>query len=75
MAVSLVGAETGKVHWRTNSVSKRSRSSASSLRKIAMWKMEGYTNEEIAEMLPCSRATVARKLAIIRKIWRSELTA
>lgn len=42
------------------------------LRKIAVWKMEGYTNDEIAEMLPCSRATVARKLAVIRGIWGSE---
>ena len=41
------------------------------LRKIAVWKMEGRTNEEIAEMLPCSRATVARKLAVIRRIWSS----
>ena len=40
-----------------------------SLRKIAVWKMEGHTNDEIARMLPCSRATVARKLAVIRKIW------
>ena len=39
------------------------------LRKIANWKLDGYTNEEIGAMLQCSRATVARKLAIIRKTW------
>jgi RNA polymerase sigma factor (sigma-70 family) len=45
------------------------------LRKIAVWKAERYTNDEIAEMLPCSRATVARKLAIIRRIWQAEYPA
>jgi RNA polymerase sigma factor (sigma-70 family) len=43
-----------------------------SLRKIAVWKTQGHTNEEIAQMLPCSRATVARKLAVIRRIWRAQ---
>ena len=39
------------------------------LRTIAMWKLEGYTNEEIATRLTRSRATVERKLALIRQIW------
>ena len=43
-----------------------------SLRKIAVWKTQGHTNEEIAQMLPCSRATVARKLAVIRRIWTAQ---
>jgi DNA-directed RNA polymerase specialized sigma24 family protein len=42
------------------------------LRKIAVWKLEGHTNNEIAQMFPCSRATVARTLAVIRGIWASE---
>ena len=37
------------------------------LRKIAVWRMEGYTNDEIAERLGCSRRSVARKLVVIRK--------
>lgn len=36
------------------------------LRKIAVWKLEGYTNDEIAQALDVARRTVARKLALIR---------
>jgi RNA polymerase sigma factor (sigma-70 family) len=39
------------------------------LRAIAVWKMEGYANEEIATRLECSLATVERRLNRIRKIW------
>jgi len=37
------------------------------LRSIALWKMEGYTTEEIAAQLGCSRSTVERRLRLIRK--------
>jgi DNA-directed RNA polymerase specialized sigma24 family protein len=37
------------------------------LRVIAVWKMEGFTNEEIAVMISRSLPTVERKLALIRK--------
>lgn len=40
------------------------------LREVALWKMEGYTNEEIAERLGCVARTVERKLWVIRKLWR-----
>ena len=43
-----------------------------SLRQVAIWKMEGYGNDEIAEKLGCSRRTVARKLEAIRILWSSE---
>jgi RNA polymerase sigma factor (sigma-70 family) len=43
-----------------------------SLRRVAVWKMEGLTNDEIAERLDCSRRTVARKLDTIRIIWSKE---
>jgi DNA-directed RNA polymerase specialized sigma24 family protein len=43
-----------------------------SLRQVALWKMEGYDNDEIAEMLACSRRTVARKLNAIRILWSKE---
>jgi RNA polymerase sigma factor (sigma-70 family) len=39
------------------------------LRRVAVWKMEGLTNDEVAERLDCSRRTVARKLDTIRIIW------
>jgi DNA-directed RNA polymerase specialized sigma24 family protein len=42
------------------------------LRSVALWKMEGYTNEEIAAKLGCVRYTVDRKLKAIRDIWSSE---
>jgi RNA polymerase sigma factor (sigma-70 family) len=44
------------------------------LRRVAVWKMEGLTNDEIAENLDCSRRTVARKLETIRIIWSGETT-
>ncbi len=43
-----------------------------SLQRVAVWRMEGYGNDEIAGMLDCSRRTVARKLDAIRIIWRQE---
>ena len=39
------------------------------LRSVAMWKMEGYANEEIASKLECSLRSVERKLAMIRRQW------
>jgi DNA-directed RNA polymerase specialized sigma24 family protein len=43
-----------------------------SLRSIALWKMEGYGNAEIAARLGCSPRTVERRLAVIRGLWRQE---
>jgi RNA polymerase sigma factor (sigma-70 family) len=42
------------------------------LRQVAVWKMEGYGNHEIADKLACSRRTVARKLEAIRILWSQE---
>jgi hypothetical protein len=42
------------------------------LRRVAVWKMEGCTKDEIAQRLDCSRRTVARKLETIRIIWSQE---
>jgi len=39
------------------------------LRSVAQWKMEGYTNEEIADRLGCAIRSVERKLGAIRSIW------
>jgi DNA-directed RNA polymerase specialized sigma24 family protein len=40
------------------------------LRKLALGKLEGHTNPELAARLGCSLATVERKLARIRHIWK-----
>jgi DNA-directed RNA polymerase specialized sigma24 family protein len=42
------------------------------LRQLAIWKMEGYTNAEIAARWGRSVPTVERKLARIRAIWERE---
>ena len=46
-----------------------------SLRRLAVWKLEGRTNGEIAERLGCARRTVIRKLELIRLIWSDETDA
>ena len=38
------------------------------LRQLAVWKLEGYTNAEIAQMQGRSLTTVERRLAIIRRL-------
>ena len=43
------------------------------LRQVALWKVEGYTNEEIAERLNCVPRTVERKVRRIRLLWKHEL--
>jgi pSer/pThr/pTyr-binding forkhead associated (FHA) protein/DNA-directed RNA polymerase specialized sigma24 family protein len=42
------------------------------LRQIALLKMEGYTNDEIAARLECGVRTVERKLDLVRKTWSAE---
>lgn len=39
------------------------------LRVVALSKLEGYTNEEIAAALDCKVRTVERKLQMIRRVW------
>jgi DNA-directed RNA polymerase specialized sigma24 family protein len=43
------------------------------LRSIALLKMEGYTDDEIAAKLGCVRRTVQRKLTLIRSRWEQEV--
>jgi DNA-directed RNA polymerase specialized sigma24 family protein len=45
------------------------------LRSIALWKMEGYTNDEIAERVGCVPRTVERRLRVIRALWGGEGTS
>ena len=44
------------------------------LRKVAVWRMEGATRDEIAARLGCARRTVARQLNLIRRIWEDAST-
>ena len=44
------------------------------LRRIALLRMEGYSDPEIAARLGCGLRTVGRKLELIRKIWQREVT-
>jgi DNA-directed RNA polymerase specialized sigma24 family protein len=39
------------------------------LRLVAVWKMEGHSNEDIAAKLGCVPRTVERKVALIRTLW------
>jgi DNA-directed RNA polymerase specialized sigma24 family protein len=43
------------------------------LAQVALWKMEGYGNEEIAAKLGCVPRTVERKLQLIRSLWADEV--
>jgi RNA polymerase sigma factor (sigma-70 family) len=43
------------------------------LRQIALYKLEGYTNEEIAEKIGRSLPTVERRLRLIRETWQAEM--
>jgi DNA-directed RNA polymerase specialized sigma24 family protein len=43
------------------------------LRSIALLKMEGWSNEEVATRLDCGVRTVERKLSLIRRIWKSQV--
>jgi RNA polymerase sigma factor (sigma-70 family) len=42
------------------------------LRALALLKLEGYTNEEIATQLGCAVSTVQRRLRLIRGAWEQE---
>ncbi|MDG3002441.1 ECF-type sigma factor [Paludisphaera mucosa] len=42
------------------------------LRSVAVWKLQGYTNAEIARRLACVETTVERKLRAIRALWQDQ---
>jgi DNA-directed RNA polymerase specialized sigma24 family protein len=46
----------------------------SELRAVALFKMEGFTNDEIAAKLECVPRTVERKLRMIRSRWSREIS-
>jgi len=42
------------------------------LKLVVMLKIEGYTNEEIAETMGCTRRSIQRRLVLIREIWTED---
>jgi DNA-directed RNA polymerase specialized sigma24 family protein len=40
------------------------------VRSVALLKLEGYTNAEVADRLGCAEATVERRLSLIRSVWK-----
>jgi DNA-directed RNA polymerase specialized sigma24 family protein len=42
------------------------------LRELALLKMEGHSNEEVATKMGCALRTVERKLGVIRGLWERE---
>jgi DNA-directed RNA polymerase specialized sigma24 family protein len=43
------------------------------LESLVAWKLDGYTNEEIAAKMKCSRWTVQRRIRLIQDIWQRQL--
>jgi DNA-directed RNA polymerase specialized sigma24 family protein len=48
---------------------------AEGLRDIALWKLEGHTNQEIAQRIGLTCRSVERKLQRIRRVWARECEA
>lgn len=44
------------------------------LEQVALRKLDGFTNDEVAERLGYSRRTIQRMLNVIRKCWEAELS-
>ena len=44
-----------------------------SMEQIALWRMEGYSVDEIAAKIGCAPRSVGRKLQLIRRLWEGEL--
>jgi len=42
------------------------------LESVALWRMEGFTVEEIADRLGYAPRSVKRKLQLIRSVWEKE---
>jgi DNA-directed RNA polymerase specialized sigma24 family protein len=60
-------AQVAEEYWRL-----LNRLGDGNLRQIAIWKMEGFANTEIAAKLGRSEPTVERRLRLIRKTWDEE---
>src|SRR5262249_20089129 len=69
--VMVSGLTGGVPPWRVRSATLRRLAGLShqGLRDVAALKVKGYTDEEIARLLRCTRRSVQRKLALIRREW------
>lgn len=45
------------------------------LRDLALLKLQGFTNEEIAEQQNCVTRTVERRLRMIRELWKARISS
>jgi DNA-directed RNA polymerase specialized sigma24 family protein len=45
------------------------------LRRLAILKMDGHSNEEIAALMQCATRSVERKLHLIRRVWNKEASS
>lgn len=45
------------------------------LEQVVLWRLDGYTNEEIAANLGLTRWSVGRMLNCVREIWKTQLEA
>lgn len=41
------------------------------LRQVALWKLDGCTDREVAVRMNCTRKTVCARLALIRAVWQN----
>ena len=55
-------------------IDKLERAEDPDLLRIAIAKMMGDSNAEVAEQLGCVRRTVERKVQLIRNIWEKEIS-
>jgi hypothetical protein len=58
----------------TEELERRMKALPEALQQIALWKLEGYSNEDIAgpDKLKCTVRTVERKLRLIRELWEAQ---
>lgn len=42
------------------------------LKRLVVLKVDGYTNDEIAEIFDCTRRSIQRRLNLVREIWTGE---
>ena len=41
-------------------------------RRVALLRIEGYSDEEVARLLGCSLRSAARKVELVRRTWTDE---
>ena len=44
------------------------------LETVALFKLQGYTNKEVADSMGYSRRTIQRMLSLIKELWSHEIS-